>query len=207
MRYLRDVLLLLALLALGAGVVWFQHDRRRDDEQVRAAIDQRGRLDQEIKLRAATKTAELNVRGWPSTISPEWFERSPPVNPLIDADRPWVEVAPPEHAGFEHPPVRMAVDSSLAAFWYNPYNGSLRARVPVMVSDAAATALYNRVNGSVLASIFQRETPTPQLAPAGASDADAHAPLNGARNDGQKRTGSAKNGGDSARIAADRGAD
>ncbi len=207
MRYFRDVLLLIVLIALGAGVVWLQQDRQRGDDRVSAASQQRHKLDQQIKIRAATKTAELNVRGWPTTVRADWFDDAPPINPLLDADRPWIEIAPPEHAGLEHPPVRMTVDSGLAAFWYNPYNGSVRARVPVMVSDEAATSLYNRVNYTVLASIFQREKPAPQLA-AVALDKEPHAKGDGApsappapRNDGKKRAGSTKNVATSPSIA------
>lgn len=204
MRYFRDVLLLIVLIALGAGVVWLQQDRQREGDRVLAAGQQRQKLEQQIKIRAATKTAELNVRGWPTTVRPDWFEDAPPTNPLLDADRPWIEIAPPEHAGLEHPPVRMTVDSRLAAFWYNPYNGSVRARVPVMVSDEAATTLYNRVNHTVLASIFQHEKPAPQLAavaPESTPDAESNAKASEPRNDGKKDAGSRKNAATSPSIA------
>jgi hypothetical protein len=49
----------------------------------------------------------------------------------------------------------MAFDRSIAAFWYNPANGVVRARVPVTISDQRATELYNRINGVFLTSIFE----------------------------------------------------
>jgi len=91
------------------------------------------------------------------TIDPAWFQEAAPGNPLLDEDRPWVEVAGTSQADLLHPPVRMAVEKSIAAFWYNPYQGVVRARVPVMVSDDKATELYNRVNGTGMSSIFVRE--------------------------------------------------
>lgn len=74
-------------------------------------------------------------------------------------DRPWLEVAPAADADLLHPRVRVTIDEGLAAFWYNPFQGVVRARVPVLVSDTDATALYNRVNGTSLSSIFETETP------------------------------------------------
>jgi hypothetical protein len=55
-----------------------------------------------------------------------------------------------------HPPVRLTLDDRMASFWYNPYQGVVRARVPVQVNDDAALELYNRINGCSLLSIFDR---------------------------------------------------
>jgi hypothetical protein len=44
----------------------------------------------------------------------------------------------------------------MAAFWYNPYQGILRARVPVMISDEESLSVYNRINSSSLTSIFPK---------------------------------------------------
>jgi hypothetical protein len=90
-------------------------------------------------------------------VDPNWFERNPPRNPLISAECPWVEVASIDQAGLQDPPIRMAIDGTLAGFWYNPYLGILRARVPVMVSDQDAVDMYNRINATRLSSIFQAD--------------------------------------------------
>ncbi|RMD62322.1 MAG: hypothetical protein D6824_06910 [Planctomycetota bacterium] len=51
--------------------------------------------------------------------------------------------------------MRVAVDESVASFWYNPGTGAVRARVPATVSDQRAVELYNRVNNTSLRSIFE----------------------------------------------------
>ncbi len=158
-RWLADIAALVVVLALGSGLLLFERAKRDREASIqRVAADTR-RLELELKYQAASKSVELNPRGWPVTVDPKWFDLSPPINTLLSPHRPWVEVASPDEAGLLHPHVRMAVDESYAAFWYNPYQGVVRARVPVMVSDDHATDLYNRVNGTSIASIFFEETP------------------------------------------------
>lgn len=163
MRWLRDLVAVLGIVVLGGGALYMQREQRRDEAVTNQAEAGLRRMDLEVKYRAASKSTELNARGWPVTIDPAWFEGDAPENPILDSDRPWVEVAGMSQCDLLHPPVRMAVDNSLAAFWYNPYQGVVRARVPVMVSDEQATRLYNRVNGTAIASIFARETPIPSM--------------------------------------------
>lgn len=170
MRWMRDIVAAAGLAAVIGGAVYFNRARKADDALLQRAQGEVKRMEQEIKYRAATKTAELNARGWPVTIDPAWFQNGAPGNALLDEERPWVEVAGTQQADFMHPPVRMAVDGSLAAFWYNPYQGVIRARVPVMVSDDKATEMYNKVNGVSMSSIFAREAvadrpKTPPAAP------------------------------------------
>lgn len=157
MRWLIDILALLVAVAMLAGLIWFH---QRDDGQeavVNQTLAARNRLELEIRYRSVTRTTELNPRGWPVTVDPNWFENDPPRNPLISAECPWVEVASLEQAGLQDPPMRMTLDGSLAGFWYNPYLGILRARVPVMLSDQEALELYNRLNATRLTSIFQSD--------------------------------------------------
>jgi hypothetical protein len=160
-RWLADIAALVIVLALGSGLLLLERAKRDREATIqRVAADAR-RLELELKYRAASKTVELNPRGWPVTVDPKWFDYDPPVNTLLSPNRPWVEVASPDEAGLLHPHVRMAVDESYAAFWYNPYQGVIRARVPVMVNDEQATELYNRINATVIASIFFEEKPLP----------------------------------------------
>jgi len=161
---MRDIVALLGAAALGGGYLYMERDKKSQEAIVsRAGTDLR-RMELEVKYRAASKSADLNARGWPVTIDPTWFEGEAPDNPLVDNDRPWVEVAGTSQAELTNPPVRMTVDKSLASFWYNPYQGVVRARVPVMVNDEQATQLYNRINGTMMASIFSREIPPPSMA-------------------------------------------
>jgi len=157
MRWFLDAIGLILVMALLGGILWYKKDVREREAMIIEACVARNRLELEIRYRAATRSGELNARGWPITIDAKWFEGHPPRNHLIEASSPWVEVAPADQAGLQHPPVRMAVDESLAGYWYNPYLGVLRARVPVMVSDQEAVDLYNRLNNSQLYSIFQSD--------------------------------------------------
>jgi hypothetical protein len=157
MRWVRDAICLLAVVVMGLAVYWYQHTDQGEKQRVADAESNLHRLQQEVKLRAAAKLCELNARGWPLTIDPAWFGKGAPRNTIVDQDRPWVEIALPEEAHLQHPPVRMTVDRRLAAYWYNPYQGVVRARVPVMLSDESATSLYNDVNGTVIPSIFYVE--------------------------------------------------
>ncbi len=155
MRILVNVVGLLVLVALVVGAWLFvrnQSEEERAIAEVRSAVV---RLAREVKVQSATNGVELNGRGWPMTIDPHWFHGAAPRNVLLDTDRPWLEIAPQEQAELQHPPVRLAIHRDTAAFWYNPGNGVVRARVPIAVSDRRSTELYNRVNGSRLESIFQ----------------------------------------------------
>lgn len=177
-RWLADIAALVVVLALGSGLLLFERARRDREATIQRVTADARRLELELKYRAASKSVELNPRGWPVTVDPKWFDADPPVNSLLSPHRPWVEVASPDEAGLMHPRVRMAVDESYAAFWYNPYQGVVRARVPVMVNDDQATELYNRVNGTVIASIFFEELPQPlpELPRPQPGDAPAEAP-------------------------------
>jgi hypothetical protein len=51
----------------------------------------------------------------------------------------------------------VAASRMQSRFWYNPYAGVVRARVPQGASDAAALKMYNAVNVSRLRSLFDDE--------------------------------------------------
>lgn len=161
MRRIVDIAALLVLAAVIAGVVWLRSERNREASLSAEVAAEVRRFEQEIQRRAATGTADVNARGWPVTVDPAWFGERPPRNGLVSPDRPWVEIARPEQSHLLHPEVRLAVDRSLAAFWYNPYQGLVRSRVPAALSDERALELYNRINRCALASIFQAEAEAP----------------------------------------------
>lgn len=160
-RWIRDLALLLVVLAVVGGAVLYRRHQREEDSLIQRCAAAVNRLETELKYRAATNSTPLNSRGWPVTIDPAWFDGRPPVNDLVSPHRPWVEIASTDEAGFSHPLVRMTVNEQFAQFWYNPWQGIVRARVPVTVSDERTLQLYNRINSSSLPSIFWKETPTP----------------------------------------------
>lgn len=163
MRRIVDFFAILTLVGLGAAIFYTQKDRYQQQvaiEQVTQAVRM---FDLKIKYHAATEGAQLTARGWPVTIDPAWFEGAVPRNPLVSGDRPWLEIAGPEDAELQHPRLRMAVNATLASFWYNPYNGSLRARAPVTASDQEALEIYNTVNRTNLTTIFDHSAPSTAL--------------------------------------------
>ena len=148
-----------ALLLIGAVVAgWLLHSGKETEDAARVAVTGSAvrRIEQVLKLHATTGEAEVNARGFVARVEASWFGKELPVNELLGAKgkRPWLEIAPAEDAERTHPRERQAVRDDLAAFWYNPGNGVVRARVPVMVSDEQATAAYNAINQTNLASIF-----------------------------------------------------
>lgn len=182
MRWMRDMAMVAGLVAVGLGFTGVRQEERSRDSLCLSAQERCRALEQMVKYRAAAKKGELNVRGWPVTVDPTWFEHAPPTNPLLDQDqRPWVEVAGSEDEPLTNPPVRIAARPETAQFWYNPYQGIVRARVPVMVSDELAVETYNQINGTGLRTIFDSEKifRTPLKPPeAGAMSPDS-SPLSG----------------------------
>ncbi len=115
------------------------------------------RLKLEIHVRRALETAELNEMHWPVRPEPEWFGETVPGNELLDRNRPWLEIAPASQAALLHPPERVATDESVAAFWYNPYSGVVRARAPRRVTDRKSMELYNAINATVVSGLLDIE--------------------------------------------------
>lgn len=160
-RWLFDAVGVLGALVLILGAVVFMRSRQEREALVTRATAELRRVELELQYRAAARLPGLNSHGWPARLEESWF-RSPgevPRNPLLAPERPWVDLATQEEMGLDDPVVKMAADPRLAGFWYNPQRGVVRARVPVLVSDADALELYNRINGTHLASIFVESAP------------------------------------------------
>lgn len=155
MRFIPIILTLLLAGSIAGLASWSRHRARLLDERVAEARHALNALQREVRVRAAMEEADLNGRGWPRTIDPAWFgDEPPPSNPFVPNDRAWLEIASQIETDLEHPPIRQSVKRGVAAFWYNPANGVVRARVGPSVSDKRALDLYNRINGSSVASLF-----------------------------------------------------
>ena len=154
MRLFMDTVIALTLLALLAGVVWYNrmdNSQQRERDSVRSEVR---RFQQQIALQSALATVNHNERGYPETIDPDWFQGNIPVHPMLDASHPWLQVAGPDQEFLMHPPDPIAATNAMAKFWYNPYMGVVRARVPAGFSDAASLDLYNYINDSQLTELF-----------------------------------------------------
>ena len=164
MRLLVDILLALMLCGVLAGVVMYKRGEissKQDLEQTR--VDVR-RFQQQITLHAQLGQVEHSKRGFPMTIEPAWFSDNLPRNPLLGPGHPWLEIAGIIQADLTHPPIRVGADNTSAKFWYNPYTGNVRARVPAGLSDAETLKLYNYVNSSDLTDLFAPRTISDELA-------------------------------------------
>lgn len=153
MRLIINTLMALMLLGLAAGVILHHHHKRDLEERVRTTRAEVERFQSQIMLQAAMERVALTQRGYPQTVEPEWFDGDLPSNDLMGETYPWVEIAKSSRRDRLHPVNRMATTHEVAQFWYNPYTGVVRARVPDSVSDATALRLYNRVNHSELPRI------------------------------------------------------
>jgi hypothetical protein len=172
MRRAVDCVAAITALAIGLGMGGYYYLQQQDAQQLAAVSQGLRRFEQVLAFRGASKEAQTSERGWPLTVDPTWFASDAPRNLLITPDRPWLEVATAEQGEFQDPPVRIALSSDTAAFWYNPYKGIIRARVPIAISDQRALELYNRVNGTSLDNIYCADA-----APAPKPDAPPEKPL------------------------------
>jgi len=130
MRRLTNIVYALGTLAFLGAIIGLRLVDRSHEQHIEDIAEEVRRFEQVIKLHAATNGVELTGRGWPKTINPDWFGNDPPTNSLLSPDRPWVEVATSSEEHLLHPPNRIAGDPSVPVFWYNPYQGVIRTRVP-----------------------------------------------------------------------------
>ena len=164
MRLLIDSLVAVMLTALLAAIILEHRSDKERYRDVEVATVDLHRLQREIYLQGAIGSVPLSERGFPITVDPEWFPGGLPRNPLLGPDHPWLEVAGASQQHLSHPPQRMAADRSIAKFWYNPYQGTVRARISSEMSEDEALALYNQINGCRLPHLFGEEPKTPALA-------------------------------------------
>lgn len=149
---------ILFLLLLGGALGAYQWRRASIAHEallMAKAIEARGNLEREIRIRAATGGATLNERGWPIFVDPAWFGVDPPLNPYVKSESAWLEIASPREADLSDPAIRQALTPDVAGLWYNPANGAVRVRVGSSITDSGAVDLYNRINGATVASLFE----------------------------------------------------
>jgi len=161
MRHVVNLVAVLVLAAIAAGVVIASRSGEHfqaDVEQTRASVV---KIADELVLRSQSGQADTNPRGWSETIVPAWFGGELPPNMLLDADRPWMEVASVEQADWQHPWPLFDTTGHDSAFWYNPALGIVRARVAMLATDEQTLAAYNRINNTALTSLGQ---PAPKRA-------------------------------------------
>lgn len=168
MRRVVDLVGVLVVAGIAGG--YYAHTQSSGSEAARLEATRLAlvQIQGEVVIRSQSGQADTNPRGWSATVVPAWFGGELPKNTLLSDDRPWLEIAPVEHAEWEHPRPLFDVSGHDAAFWYNPALGIVRARVPMMPTDKRTLDSYNRINSTKLTS----------LAPTGTSSTDARASAN-----------------------------
>jgi len=141
-----NTICLLVLMALTFGA-WTHLDRCAERERlVERTVVAQQRMQSEIRLRSALEGAKKSPRGWVMEVKAGWFSEGRPENPLLtDAWRPWIDVAQAEQHALLHPTERIA-RKGIAAWWYNPGKGIVRARVPEQATLRRTAELYEIVN-------------------------------------------------------------
>ncbi len=167
MRWAIDSLVAIMISGVVAGVVLYYRTTEQENQNRQVLRSDVVRFNEQVILQSALGRVELSVRGFPTTIDPEWFNAENgglPENPMIGSNHPWLEIAGIIQADLTHPPIRVGADNTSAKFWYNPYTGNVRARVPAGLSDADTLKLYNYVNSSDLTDLFAPRTLSDELA-------------------------------------------
>jgi hypothetical protein len=153
MRLIIDTLVALTLVGVLGGIALHSHREKETERRIKLARRELQTIQSQVLLQSALEMVALTRHGYPATIDPAWFGGSVPGNPLLKAGHEFVSVASEAEAGDDHPRDPMATSLEVAQFWYNPYKGVVRARVPDDVSEATALRLYNRVNDSHVTSL------------------------------------------------------
>ncbi len=152
MRILIDTLIALMLIALVAGVLYYQNLNTMQEQEyldVHRALDE---LHNQMCFHAAVGDVECNDRGYAKTVYTCWFSDGVPANNLTAGGLPWIDFAPPGDYA-EHPPDPVIRDTGQAGFWYNPNRGLFRARIPQQESEQESLRVYNYVNQASLQSL------------------------------------------------------
>ncbi|MEM6332475.1 MAG: hypothetical protein AAF823_03950 [Planctomycetota bacterium] len=160
MRLWIDTLIALLLTATLAVVLGFGSDDRVSRAEVLETSASAGSIEAMVRYQAVMAEAADAIAGVEPQrlpvlrpiVDPAWFGERKPVNRLDDADRPWIDVAPPGDTG-DHPPDPVLKRSTQAGFWFNPTTGAVRARVPMQGTAAATLELYNAVNAVGLSEL------------------------------------------------------
>lgn len=158
-RWIANVMALACLAGLIVVLVWVARQEQDEKKRIERTTEAVRLIEQTLKLQALSVDVEVNRRGWPLSVDAAWFDGAEPHNLLLTGTRPWIELAGPDESELREPVVRQATSEAHAEFWYNPATGSVRARVPVTVSDDEAVRLYNTVNNASLRSLFEVEHP------------------------------------------------
>lgn len=158
MRIFIDILIALMIAGILAGAVVMHRNNQDKQQTIETTRIEVRRFQRQLMLKGAIAQASTNRESFPDTIDPTWFGENLPKNILLIDGHPWVEIAAKSERTLSHPSNLTAGEMTDAQFWYNPYLGIVRARVPADLSDAKAVELYNLVNETQLVDLFSRSS-------------------------------------------------
>jgi len=145
-RLLIDAAIILAIAAVIVGYYLYSQHQIGLEHRIVAVQRAIGDIQAEAIYRGATGRVDHLPNGYPVRIETAWFDQLP-VNSLVGSDVPWLQIVGREQRNLVNPPDIVATKHA-AAFWYNPYRGLIRARVPAQYNAEATVKLYNRINNT-----------------------------------------------------------
>ncbi len=148
MRRIIDMLIVLMLVAVLVGLVWHYRGEQKDLEDYRSVHDAISRLYEQALSHGSVEEATTKA-GFPLMIHERWFGVELPVNVAVDANQPWLDIAPLGDMS-DHPPDPVILTPTQGGIWYNPNRGLFRARVMPQFTDEESLTLYNRLNNTAL---------------------------------------------------------
>ena len=146
MRIFIDILIALMIAGILAGAVVLHRTNQEKQQKIESTRVEVRRFQRQLMLKAAIAQTGISNESFPETVDPTWFGENFPMNYLLSEGHPWVEIAAKSERTLAHPIDPTANEMTDAQFWYNPYLGIVRARVPADLSDAKAVELYNTIN-------------------------------------------------------------
>lgn len=151
MRRVIDILIVLMLMAVLAGLVWHYRNEQKHLETYRTVHEAISRLYEQALIQGSIED-QTSRRGFPLMIQTSWFKDSLPVNVAVPTTQPWLDIAPLGDDG-DHPPDPVITSGEQAGFWYNPKRGLFRARVMLQFSEEETLDLYNQLNNTALKTL------------------------------------------------------
>lgn len=138
-----EVLIVVIILGILAAVVVPQFSNA-SQEATGASL--KSTLDV-IKDRVDYEKHQSPTSQYPTAISPTWFaSQIGPLHPENSFGVPNVQIL--SNAGMMHPTNKVLKAGVTGAFWYNPTEGVIRARVKDQGTSASTLTFYNDVNDS-----------------------------------------------------------
>ncbi len=153
MRWLINCMTCVMVAVIVVAAIGHQRAIKHDELKMRTVHHGLDQFGEQLALQGVLWQSENEEAGaYPPQVMPEWFNQNVPNNPFLSEDRPWIDIAPADDYN-EHPPDPLVDAGNQAAFWYNPNNGIVRARVPRQVSDRLTLSLYNSINHTGLSAL------------------------------------------------------